>query len=246
MDNFDRYFEQAMRQLEETKNSQMSVVQLAAEKIADCIDNNGVVQLVGVDHGRSLGMELGYRAGGLMPFHEFKSQDLATRGLITREEYQPEVFNNEPAFAKMWLDAYRVEPEDMFIFTSRTGDEPVLNELATMVKKNFPIFVVVSKTAAAKAKAEHPERPNLVDIADLVIDTGTPEVDGLIEMKDGTRTSPVNTLCNNVLAQLITAETYRYLKNHEMDCPILLSVNVTGADEHNGKISQRYDGRWNS
>ncbi len=246
MDNFDRYFERAMSQLEETKNSQLPVVQEVAKAIAACIDRNGIVQLVGVDHGRSLGMELGYRAGGLMPFHEFKSQDLATRGLITPEQFQSHVFNNEPKFAKIWFDSYRVEPEDMFIFTSRTGEEPVLNELAAMVKKDFPVFAVVSKAAANKAKREHPERPNLIDIADMVIDTGTPEIDGVIEMKDGTKTSQVNTLCNNILAQLITAETYRYLKNNEMDCPILLSVNVTGADEHNGKISQRYEGRWNS
>ena len=244
MDNFDRFFENAMSALEATKNSQMDAVDAASALMIESMENNGIIQMIGVDHGRSMGLELGHRAGGLVPLHDFRSEDLAVKGLITSEQYQPEVFNNTPEFASLWLNYYPVDPADLFILTSRTGDEPVLNEMARLIKNNgHKIIVVTSKAAAAKAKAANPEQSNLTDYADLVLDTCTPENDGLVEMKNGEVTGQLNTLANDMLAQLITARIYQTLTDSGKECPLLLSVNIKGADEHNAVIKAPYSKR---
>jgi uncharacterized phosphosugar-binding protein len=87
---------------------------------------------------------------------------------------------------------------------------------------------------------------NIRNYAQLVIDTCTDAEDTVVDVDGKHKAGQLNTICGNVLAQMITAETYRYLKNHDMACPVLLSVNVKGADAYNRKISDQYIGRWNS
>ncbi len=233
-----------MGYLEQTKNSQMEAVDKASQMMIESMNHNGIIQMIGVDHGRSMGLELGHRAGGLVPLHDFRSEDLAVKGLITSEQFQPEYFNNHPEFASLWLDYYPIDPADLFILTSRTGTEPVLTEMARLIhERGHQIIVVISRTAAQQAKNEDPEAANLIDFADLVLDTGTPEVDGLVEMKNGTLTGQLNTLSNDILAQLITARTYQSLVDSGQECPLLQSVNIKGADEHNAIIKAPYSTR---
>lgn len=242
MKNFDLFCNSAMAKLKTLKEDQRGNIQKAAEMFAACMNQNGIVQLVGVDHGRSFAMELGYRAGGLMPFHQFNSKDLALRGVLSQEDIKPQVFNSNPANAQKWINLYRIEETDMFLCTSRTGSEPVLVELAKIVKSHGHKLIAVISEKAAEAQPGD----NIKNYADLVLDTGTDAVDTVVDIDGEHKAGQLNTICGNVLAQMITAETYRYFKNHDIDCPVLLSANVTGADVHNRKISDQYFGRWNS
>jgi uncharacterized phosphosugar-binding protein len=247
MKNFESFYSCAMSRLELVKKSQRDNISKAAEIFADCMKDNGIIQLVGVDHGRSLAMELGYRAGGLMPFHQFNSKDLALRGELQREDVIPEIFNNNIANAQKWLDLYNINPKDMFLLTSRTGSEPVLIELAKLVKKHgHKIIAVESVKAKEHYQNTNPGSDNISNYAELVIDTCTDANDTVVDVDGQHKVGQLNTICGNVIAQMLTAETYRYLKNHDMDCPVLLSVNVKGADAYNRKISDQYVGRWNS
>jgi uncharacterized phosphosugar-binding protein len=247
MKNFDVFYRSAMDKLETVKQQEHDAVKQAAEMFAACMADNGIIQLVGVDHGRSLAMELGYRAGGLMPFHQFNAKDLAVRGILTKEDIQPAHFNNEPSYAQKWIDLYRIEQKDMFLLTSRTGSEPVLIELAKIVKAHgHKIIAVLSVKAMEAAQKKDPKADNIRNYAQLVIDTCTDAEDTVVDVDGKHKAGQLNTICGNVLAQMITAETYRYLKNHDMACPVLLSVNVKGADAYNRKISDQYIGRWNS
>ena len=247
MNNFDRFYCSAMKQLEFMKENQRTNIGKAAEMFAACMNDNGIIQLVGVDHGRSFAMELGYRAGGLMPFHQFNAKDLALRGVLSQQDIKPQNFNNNPEYAQKLVDLYKIEPTDMFLCTSRTGCEPVLVEIAKMAKKHgHKVIAVVSKKASQKYMEMNPAADNILNYSDLILDTCTEEVDTVVDIDGRQKAGQLNTICGNVLAQMITAETYRYFKNHGIDCPVLFSANVTGADVHNRKISDKYLGRWNA
>ena len=87
---------------------------------------------------------------------------------------------------------------------------------------------------------------DLVALSDYVLDLCTPVEDTILTLKEDIKITQVANVVGNIFAQMLTAETYRYLKDKGLEAPVLLSANVTGADVHNRKISDVYLGRWNS
>ncbi len=245
MSKSKEFFDVAKKHLEEIKAMQHDQILQAAKMMGDCMETNGVVQLFGIGHGLAFSMELGYRAGGLMPFHQMKYKDLALRGIISEEQLHDPAINNDISITHKLFDLYNIFDEDMFILVSYAGNEPVLVETALLAKeKNQKIIAVVNKKLADESVAIHPSGKTLLDLADLVIDIMAPNPDTVITLSNGDQINQVSTICSNVIAQMLTAETYHYLKETGKDCPVLLSANVKGADVHNKAISDRYLGRW--
>ena len=80
------FFEKIIEVIDEVSEAERENIYKAAQMMGDCMDENGVVQLFGLGHGLEFSMELGYRAGGLMPFHKVQTRDLALREVISEEE----------------------------------------------------------------------------------------------------------------------------------------------------------------
>ena len=156
-------------------------------------------------------MELGYRAGGLMPFHKIDARDLVLRGVITEEEFNDPSFVNNTEMAQRLLDLYRIEEEDMYIIVSEHGCEALTVETAKIVKESGKkIIAVLSKKAADANVSMHPTNTKLEDYADLVIDTHAEAEDVIVDdyMKSK----------ENLLDMLTT-----YVKNHpEVDIDIII------------------------
>ncbi len=241
------FFVKAVNLLEITKEEQRKTIEKVAAMMGECMKENGIVQLFGIDHGRAFSMELGYRAGGLMPFHQFNTKDLALRGVISEEEYQREGFNDcEDMAEKLW-DLYLVEPTDMFILVSLSGCEGLIIETALQAKqKGHKVVAVVTKELSDASISKHSSGKKLVEIADIVIDTGAKNPDLLLGVDGTHKVNQIATIAGNVIAQMITAEVYRYLKEQGTECPVLLSANIKGADVHNKELSDKYLGRWNA
>lgn len=241
------FFDTVKNYITEVKDSQKQPILDAAKMMGDCMDNNGIVQLFGLDNGVAFSMELGYRAGGLMPFHQIKTSDLALRGKISEDVLKSPEFNMNTEMAHTLLGLYNIYDEDMAILISFAANEPIIVEAAMMFKeKGQKVIAVVNKKMADAAKPLHPSNKKLTDLADLVIDVTGPNPDTVVSIDDTTKINQVSTICGNVIAQMITAECYRYLTESGKDCPVLLSANVKGADVHNREISDKYLGRWNS
>ena len=49
--------------------------------------NDGIIQLFGVNHDRALPMELGFRAGGLVQYHQINIDNAILRGAVN-DEYE--------------------------------------------------------------------------------------------------------------------------------------------------------------
>lgn len=241
------FFQVAKQYLEKAKETQREPIKNAAVMMANCMETDGIIQLFGIDQGRAFSMELGYRAGGLMPFHQFNTKDLALRGVISEKELYAEGFNDNTEMAHKLWDLYRVEPTDMFIIISNSGCEGIVVEAALMAKeKGHKVIAVVSKANCAEVSAKHPSGKKLVDVADIVIDNCSLSHDALLDFDGTNKITQASTITGNVIAQMLTAEVYHYLKSAGKDCPVLLSANIKGADIHNRELSDKYLGRWNS
>lgn len=241
------FFLKVKEYIDKARETQRENIQETAKIMQECMEKDGVVQLFGLDHGREFSMELGYRAGGLMPFHQFNVEDLALRKVISEEELRHPEFNNQVKRAHQLWELYRIDPTDMFILISNTGCEGILVEMAQKAKEQgHKVIAVVSKAMSAKAHSNHPSGKKISDFAEVVIDNCADEKDAVLTLDEEHRGGQVATIIGNVIAQMITAETYKLFKEKGQDCPILLSANIAGADIHNRKLSDQYLGRWNS
>jgi uncharacterized phosphosugar-binding protein len=225
--------------------SQRAAIGQAAEMIGETMTNNGLMQLVGVGGGVALVMELGFRAGGLIGYHGFGNSDLALRGDITKEENDPAVFNENEARAHQVWDLYQIDPRDNFILSSYTGCEPYLVEIGTMAKQQgHKIIAVVCRKACDATPARHSSGKKITDLADLVLDTGAEYPDLVVDVDGTHKMAQMNSILSNIMAQELTAQIYRYLVDHGVKPPVVMSANVTGADEHNRKLAEPYGSRW--
>ena len=238
------YFEVIRQALVNAKASQKENILEASRMMGDCMINNGVVQLFGLGHGLAFSMELGFRAGGLIPFHQIRVDELLLNGKVTPEEANADGYEDRVDLAQKLYDMYIMDDRDLFIIISNGANEGVGVEFAKMVKeKGQKVILVTSKAASDASVSHHPSGKKITDYADLIIDNGVADPDTVITLEDGTKINQTATIIGNVTAQMICAETYRYITGKGLDCPVLLSANVKGADVHNNFYTDQYNGR---
>ena len=142
------FFEKIIDAIDAVSEAERETIYKAAQMMGDCMDENGVVQLFGLGHGLEFSMELGYRAGGLMPFHKVQTRDLALRGVISEAELFDPEFDNNVEMAHKLLGLYRIDKEDMFLLVSDSGCEAIIVEVAKIAKEQGrKTIAVISKKA---------------------------------------------------------------------------------------------------
>jgi len=241
--NAHEYFSETKKILDFAKENQKEALIQMSRAIGDVMMTNGLIQLLGVGADRAFAMELGYRAGGLMPYHQVNMKDLVLRGLVSLEEYQDPNFLNRKDIGKMLWSQYNIDPKDaLLIYVASTATQSVF-EITKLAKAEArTIFFVGSIKSVSRNKLGK----DLIKLADYKLDLCTPYPDTLLTLHDTIKITQVANVVGNIFAQMMTAETYLYLKELGQEPPVLLSANVTGADVHNRKISDVYLGRWNS
>lgn len=241
------YFDLSKTYLKKAKDTQRDAIKQTAEMVCKTIQNDGLVQLFGLGSGHAFALELGFRAGGLMGFHRIDPLDLAVRGIIDEAELADPKFNDDVTNVDKLLGLYRIDPRDNYIFISYAGNEPLIVETAIRAKQEGrKVVAVISKELSDHVRAKHESGKKLADVADIVIDICAPYPDALFTLDGKTYFNQISTVCGNAIAQMVTAEAYRYLVEHNLEAPVLLSANIRGADAHNKVLSDRYAGRWNS
>ena len=240
------YFEVTNSALDKACASQREQLLHMAKAMGDIMLDNGVIQLFGVEQDRAFSMELGYRAGGLMPYHQMNVKDLVLRGIISENEMFDEDFYNRKDLAEKLWETYNIEKNDAIMMSVTCNAYDSVLEVARLAKEKGHKVMLVGNKKGLENGAYQANAKELLAIADLFLDLSIAYPDTVVSYKNGIKITQVANVVANVFAQMLTAETYRYLTENGHDAPILLSANVTGADVHNRAISDKYDGRWNS
>ena len=240
------YFVAANAAIDKARTSQKDQLLHLAKVMGDVMLDNGIIQLFGVEQDRAFSMELGYRAGGLMPYHQINVKDLLLRGIVSEQEYKDDSFLNRADLAEMLWNTYNIEANDaILIYVTCNTYDGVLSFAKLAKAKGHRVFLVGSKEGLEKGPYQANSK-ELMALAELFLDLGIDYPDTVLDYKDGIKITQVSNVVGNIYAQMLTAEIYRYLTENGHEAPILLSANVTGADVHNRAISDKYLGRWNS
>ena len=237
MDIKKQYFDLIKQRIDDAYAKENAQIKEVADLFANCMDNLGVVQLFGVRHGEEFVNELNYRAGGIAIFHGLKPKDLVLMKMIDQKDIDSGAIYNDLSVIDKFNEAYDLDDRDMYCLVSFYGNEPLVIEMAKRAKaKGKKVVGVVNKKSYDKYGG------TLLDYCDAWLDMDADEPDTALEI-DGVKVGQLSSTVANVIAQMLTAEVYKWFIDHGKKAPVLLSANIKGADVHNDSLTDPYGRR---
>ena len=234
MDIKKKYFDLIKQRIDDVYEHNAEKMKVVAKLFGECMENKGVVQLVGFRHSEQFVNELNYRAGGIAPYHALKLRDLVLNGKYDQAKIDSGEVYSDLSVVDLFFGHYQMDDRDVFCLVSFYGDEPVLEEIAKRAKAKGQKVVVVLNSKS--------NRGNLLNYADEWLDMCADEPD-IAQFIDGNPVGQLSSTSTNVMAQMLTAELYNYYVSNGKEAPVLLSANVKGADIHNNSLTDPYERR---
>lgn len=233
---YERYFDRLGELLRELEG-QGPQIEAAAEMIAQCIADNGVVHVFGSGHSHMMAEEVFHRAGGLFAFNAMLDINLTSFGTL-----KAGMVERTEGYAKVILTSFDVRPGEVVIVVSNSGINPVPIELAMEAKAlGAKVIGLTSAAAYANATSRHSSGKKLTDVCDLVVDSRVPSGDAIVPFEGlDVPVAASSTVLGAALMNAIVAETVRILLENGVQPPVIVSMNVPGGDERNAELTEQY------
>ena len=182
-----QYISQARSILDRIESTQMDNIERAAELCAQTIAGDGLVHLFGTGHSRIFVEEMFPRHGSFPGFHPIVELSLTYHNLVVGSNGQRQAMFLEhvEGFGQVILRNFVFSPPDCFLLFSNSGINEVVVDVALEARRqNMPVIAVVSLEHCTASPAVHSSGKKLIDIADVVIDNGTPAGDALVHISN--------------------------------------------------------------
>lgn len=209
---------------------------------ADAIEHDGVIRVFGSGHAGILADEVVYRAGGLACVSPIRIPGLLTtvRPITATTERE-----RRDGYVTRALEGQRLDPGDLVVIHSASGRNAAPVEVARWASQRSIRTVGITSVAFSLAAApRNALGRRLLDVVDLVIDTGTPPGDAAVQLPGlATAVGPVSTLLGAAALHAVLTEACRLLVERGLEPPVFTSSNIDGGDERNRALLDRYRGR---
>ena len=230
-----RWTEAARRVLDHIESTQMGAIEQAAGWSAATIGDGGLVHLFGSGHSRIPVEEMFPRYGSFPGFHPMVELSMTFHTEVVGSNGQPQAMFIErvSGLAEVILSGFEFGGGDMMIIFSASGRAAVPVEMALgSAGRGMKVVAVTSLAESEAAPATHESGKRLFEIADLVIDIGTPPGDALVTLQGlETPVGPGSTLANAMVVNEIKVRTAELLLAEGKLPPVLTAASVVGAEE---------------
>lgn len=239
-----RFARESMAVLDRLTESAQDDVGRAAELIADCVREDGVIQAFGTGHSQATVLEIAGRAGGLVPTNRLSIADLVLYGGEHPSALDDPLLERRAGVAARIYELASPRPQDLFVVISNSGVNNVVVEMALHAKEQGHRILAITSLAHTRAvPAGHASGRKLADLADVVLDNAAPRGDALMELPGGGAVCALSTLTGVLLVQMAVAEASALLIAAGERPPVYVSANVPGGFEGNLELEKRYAGR---
>lgn len=181
-----RYMQESQKILQHIIDNEMPAIEQAAEICANSIAGDGLVHMFGTGHSRILIEEMYPRHGSFPGFHSMVELSLTFHNQVVGSNGQRQAMFIEhiEGLVEQILKNFVISEPDSFMVFSNSGVNEVVVDMALEAKKrDLPLIVIVSKAHCEKSTPKHSSGKKLTDIADIVIDNGTPAGDALVDVE---------------------------------------------------------------
>lgn len=215
-----------LKAIDETQNENLK---LAATYVAEALKNDGIIQVFGSGHSYAIALEMVERAGGLFATKMIKEPSMGAYEAL-------------PGVGDIVMRKVDIRPEDVLIITSHSGINPLPIEIALHAKEAGAKVIAVTAIEASKVNvSRHKSGLKLYEIADVNLDTLTPEGDAAIQVGDmKEKICPTSSVASVTLVQSLVYKVVTMLYDQGIVVDIRISSNVEGGLENNLAKHHKY------
>lgn len=180
------YMDAAAAIVQRIRDTQIDNIAAAARLCADSIASGGLVHLFGTGHSRIPIEEIFPRHGSFPGFHPIVELSLThhTQVVGANGQRQAMFLEKVEGLGEVILRNFIFNPHDSFIIFSNSGVNNVVVEVAQGAKaRGLPVIGVVSVDHCDASPARHRSGQKLTDLADVVIDNGSPAGDAMVQIE---------------------------------------------------------------
>ncbi len=234
---------------------QLPQIKRTADWFAQSILAGRMVHVFGSGHSRIMVEELWPRYGSFPGFNPIVELSLSFHNLVVGANGQRQAMflENTAGLAERILRNFALRPEDSALVISSSGCNVVPIEIAEgFQKQGVKVVAIISRRHSEASPSRHWSGKKLQDFADLVLDTGAPVGDAMVQIPGlETPVSPGSTVGGCLLVNAIKAEVAARLTAAGHPPKVLCGPAVVGAeraarifeaayDEHAHRISRLY------
>lgn len=233
----EQYMAEIRELIDGVEQTQLEGIKRAAEWLADSIQRDRLVFIFGAGHSALLAQEVFARAGGLLQMQPILDPGLDFFAGARRQGG----FERLPGYAKIVIQDYDIQSDDVLIVISNSGRNPAPVEIALEAKeKGAKIVALTSLPHSTGVSANNPAGKRLFEVSDLVLDTGCPPGDAVVKLEGlPPRVAPSSTVIGALILNAIVAQTARYLLDRGATPAVAMSGNLEGGREYNEKVLGR-------
>ena len=240
----------------ETISKQEMEIGMAAQWFSQTILKGRMVHVFGSGHSRIMVEEMWPRYGSFPGFNPIVELSLTFHNLVVGANGQRQAMflENVSGLAERILRNYDVSPDDTALVISSSGCNVVPIEMAELFqKKNVKVVSIITKEHSLHNISKRPDGKKLGDFSDLILDTGAPNGDSMINIPElTTPVSPGSTVGGVMIINSIKAEVARLLTGAGSPPTVLTSASIVGKekavelfeaayDEHAHRLAKLYE-----
>lgn len=235
----------ACDQLLARAREQEALIQKAADWFAETILKGQMVHLFASGHSRIMVEEIWPRYGSFPGFNPIVELSLTfhTSVVGANGQRQAMFLENVPGFAARILRNFNLKKGDCALVISSSGCNVVPIEIAEeFQKRGVKVVALISEQHSVASTSRHADGRKLQDFADLVLDTGAPVGDAMVEIEGlETPVSPGSTVGGCLIVNAIKAEIAERLTRAGQPPKVLTSAALVGAEKATELFEGAYD-----
>lgn len=244
MTSVGRWTEHARLLLDHIATTQAEAIEETAQLAATAIGAGGFAHLFGSGHSRIPVEEMFPRYGSFPGFHPMVELSMTFHTEVVGNNGQPQAMFIErvPGLAEVILSGFEFGPSDVMMVFSASGRAAVPVEIALgAAERGLPVVAVTSLAESQASPATHDSGKRLFEVADVVIDIGTPAGDALVSLEGlDYPVGPGSTLANAAVVNEIKVRTAELLVDAGKMLPVLTAGSVVGESESHRLFEEAY------
>jgi uncharacterized phosphosugar-binding protein len=239
-----RYLDRA-RALIETVAAQHAALATAADWFAATILAGRMVHVFGSGHSRIMVEEMWPRYGSFPGFNPIVELSLSFHNLVVGANGQRQAMflENASGLAERILRNYALDAKDTALVVSSSGCNVVPIEMAEEFQRHgVRVVALVSRAHAEASTSRRADGKKLTDFAELVLDTGAPVGDAMVEIEGlDTPVAPGSTVGGCLVVNAIKAEVAARLTAAGTPPRVLSASVIVGAERAKALFESAYD-----
>lgn len=238
---YQDYFANVQQLLQKTLDTQGPNIEKASRAIADSIANGGVMHMFGCGHSQMFGMEMFYRAGGLVPVNCI----LAPQVSLYPHAHWSTFFERQEGLAEQILSEEKIRPGDIMFITSIAGRNALPYEIALGAKnRGCTVIGMYSKAFSNSVTPRHSSGKFYHELCDILLDVGCEPGDASLSIEGvESRFAPTSSVIGFAILQSIEAQIVEDLVKDGVEPPLFVSGNLDKGDAIIRRYVEQYKER---